>query len=168
MTQYTEGVGSFTFRRIMSSFPTGVTVVTTRGSNGEPIGLTANAVSSVSLTPPQLLVCLGRERFTSAAMRSHGAFAINFLAHEQLWIAERFASRSDDKFAGITIAEGALSLPLIEGALATAECMVERQIEAGDHIIFIGSVRSGEAKDGKPLMFFQSEYGTWHGKAAAE
>jgi flavin reductase (DIM6/NTAB) family NADH-FMN oxidoreductase RutF len=162
-----NAVESGTFRRIMSSFPTGVTVVTTRGADGDPVGLTANAVSSVSLAPPQLLVCLGESRHTATIIRESRKFAVSFLSYEQRWIAERFASAKHDKFSGVAVAEGSLGLPLIEGALATAECILARHMEAGDHVIFVGSVCSGKAIEGKPLMFFQREYGTWPGKGAA-
>lgn len=165
-TEY-SAVESGTFRRIMSSFPTGVTVVTTRAVDGDPVGLTANAVSSVSLAPPQLLVCLGESRHTAKLIRESGKFAVSFLSHAQRWIAERFASAEPDKFRDVAIEEGALGLPLIEGALATAECVLARQVEAGDHLIFVGSVCSGKAVEGRPLMFFQREYGTWPGKGAA-
>ena len=164
MTKLTKvkRVASDTFRRIMSSFPTGVTVISTRGPEGEPIGLTANAVSSVSLEPPQLLVCLGRDKFTTQAIQTHGGFAVSFLSREQRWIAERFASLDPDKFAGVPILKSPRGLPVIEDALAYAECTVHKLIEAGDHVIVIGDVAAGEADDGNPLMFFQREYGAWH------
>lgn len=155
------GVNSLLFRRIMSSFPTGVTVVTTLGDNGVSVGLTANAVTAVSLTPPQLLVCLGRDRYTCQAARERGAFAVNFLDHSQRWIAERFASGAPDKFADTEIFAGRLGLPLIAGALAHAECVIDKQIDAGDHMILIGCIRAGEAADGRPLMFYRREYGAW-------
>jgi flavin reductase (DIM6/NTAB) family NADH-FMN oxidoreductase RutF len=161
-------VGAEDFRRIMSSFPTGVTVITTFDEKGANVGLTANAVSSVSLTPPQLLVCLGVDKYTAAAIRKCGVFAVNFLSAEQRWIAEQFASSKEDKFSGLEIERGELNLPLIKGAIAIAECQLERLIEAGDHLIFIGAVRAGRAEAGNPLMYFKREFGAWHEKARKE
>ncbi|MBS7697205.1 MULTISPECIES: flavin reductase family protein [unclassified Chelatococcus] len=156
-----DAVSSTAFREIMGSFPTGVTVITTRSAEGRPVGLTANAVSSVSLNPPQLLVCLGRDRFTAQVVAASKRFAVNFLDRSQQAIAERFASRADDKFAGLPIIEGELGLPLISGALAFAECRVVKTIETGDHLIFVGLVLRGEAEGGVPLMFFRRHYGEW-------
>ena len=156
-----EAVSSAAFREIMGSFPTGVTVITTLSAEGHPVGLTANAVSSVSLNPPQLLVCLGQDRFTAQAVAAQGRFAVNFLGHDQQAIAELFASRAADKFAGLAVTEGELGVPLIDGALAYAECQVMKMIETGDHRIFVGLVLRGEAGGGVPLMFFRRHYGEW-------
>ena len=152
-------VSSAAFRDVMGSFPTGVTVITTIAPDGNPIGLTANAVSSVSLTPPQLLICLGRDKFTAQAILAHKAFAVNFLARAQENVAQIFASRHSDKFASVTCK----SVPVLAGALATAECEVQRVVEAGDHLIIIGLVRNGVASGGDPLMFFRKEYAGWAG-----
>jgi flavin reductase (DIM6/NTAB) family NADH-FMN oxidoreductase RutF len=157
-------VSSAAFREVMGSFPTGVTVITTLADDGTPIGLTANAVSSVSLNPPQLLICLGREKYTAKAILSHQAFAVNFLARAQVDIAQRFASAVQDKFAGVEHAKGWKDIPVITGALAVAECEVQRTIDAGDHIIFVGLVRRGVASTGDPLMFFRKEYAGWPGQ----
>lgn len=156
-----QGLSSTSFREVMASFPTGVTVITTVGENGAPIGLTANAVSSVSLDPPQLLICIGKERFTAKAIHAHQAFAVNFLARAQLDLAQRFASPIADKFAGVTIKTGWKELPLIEGTLASAECEVQKTMDVGDHFIFVGLVRRGSAVPGDPLMFFRREYAGW-------
>lgn len=154
-------VSSLTFREIMGSFPTGVAVITTRSIEGRPVGLTANAVSSVSLDPPQLLVCIARSRYTARAIEDTGAFAVNFLSKSQQQLAELFASPAPDKFDGTKILEGKLGLPLIAGALAQAECKVTKAVDAGDHLIFIGLVHHGRAQRGVPLMFFRRNYGEW-------
>lgn len=154
-------VSSVAFREVMGSFPTGVTVITTISAEGQPVGLTANAVSSVSLNPPQLLICLGRDKFTTKAILGCQAFAVNFLAREQVGIAQRFASAVPDKFSGVDHGFGWNDIPVIKGSLAVAECEVQRTIEAGDHIIFVGLVRNGTASAGDPLMFFRKEYAGW-------
>lgn len=159
-----DEVSTSAFREVMGSFPTGVTVITTVAPDGTPIGLTANAVSSVSLTPPQLLICLGREKFTSKAILGHNAFAVNFLARAQEDVAQRFASSHPDKFSGLEFSRGFKDIPVLDGALAVAECEVQRTVEAGDHLIIVGLVRRGIASGGDPLMFFRKEYAGWPGQ----
>jgi len=159
-----QNFGTDEFRRIMGSFPTGVTVVTTRDKEGNDVGLTVNSVSSVSLVPPRLLVCLGVDKYTATVIRSSGAFAVNFLSSKQRWVAEKFASRADDKFNGVKITQGQLDLPLLTEALAVAECRLERLIDAGDHQIFIGSVHAGSKLGGNPLMYFNREFSAWRKK----
>jgi flavin reductase (DIM6/NTAB) family NADH-FMN oxidoreductase RutF len=156
-----EAVSSAEFREIMGSFPTGVTVITTLDEAGRPIGLTASAVSSVSLSPPQLLICLGSDRYTARAVTSRGRFVVNFLGGDQQAVAERFARHADDKFAGLPVRAGEDGLPLIEGALAHAECVVTKAMPAGDHTVFVGLVVRGTAGQGAPLMYFRRHYGEW-------
>jgi flavin reductase (DIM6/NTAB) family NADH-FMN oxidoreductase RutF len=156
-------VSPIAFREIMGSFPTGVTVVTCVDAAGRPIGLTANAVSSVSIAPPQLLVCIGKDRFTAKAIQAHGASAVHFLDHRQEHIAQRFASHEPDKFAGLDIRQGLRGLPLLPDVLACAECALRSAVEAGDHLVFIGMVLRGEATQGDPLMYFRRSYGSWNG-----
>jgi flavin reductase (DIM6/NTAB) family NADH-FMN oxidoreductase RutF len=160
-----DPVSAAEFREIMASFPTGVTVVTTVSGDGAPVGLTANAVSSVSIAPPQLLICLGKDRFTAKAIETHRAFAVNFLDWRQYEIAQRFASSAPDKFADIEFRAGSRGLPLLTGALAHAECELERAVDAGDHLIFIGLVLRGEARAGDPLIFFRRSYASWSGRS---
>jgi flavin reductase (DIM6/NTAB) family NADH-FMN oxidoreductase RutF len=142
-----------TFRSVMGSFPTGVTVITTISGSGDPVGMTVNAITSVSLDPPQLLICLAKSRYTAAAIQFLGKFAVNFLSDDQKDVASIFASNGDEKFSAVRTQ--------ISGSLAQAECEVIRIIESGDHLIFIGEVMSGTSHDGMPLVFFRRNYGAW-------
>lgn len=157
-----------TFRKVMASFPTGLTVVTARDVDGSPVGFTANAVTSVSLEPPMLLVCLAHSLFTLGVIEETEMFAVNFLESSQAPLAKRFASRVPDKFAGVSYKTSDRGLPLLDGTLAYAECEVAELIEAGDHSIALGLMVDGDARDGKPLMYFQSQFAAWpsngHGK----
>ena len=150
-----------TIRRIMGSFPTGVTIVTSRCADGRPMGLTANAVTSVSLDPPLLLVCLGRSHYSTDVIVKTGAFAVNFLADHQEAVALRFATPGNDKFRNIAVEEGKLGVPLIPHSLAHAECAVTKIIKAGDHLILIGRIVVGQATNGRPLMYFRRQFGAW-------
>ncbi|WP_127519825.1 flavin reductase family protein [Mesorhizobium sp. Z1-4] len=156
-----QPVPSQLFRSVMGSFPTGVTVITTVAETGGPVGMTVNAITSVSLEPPQLLICLAKSRYTASAIQSCGRFAVNFLSNDQKEVAGIFASNAEQKFSTVGYHEGVLDLPLINGSLAIAECEVSNVIDAGDHLIFIGEVVSGRATDGMPLVFFRRNYGIW-------
>lgn len=149
------------FRSVMGSFPTGVTVITTLSETGTPVGMTVNAITSVSLEPPQLLICLARSRYTASAIRFSGKFAVNFLSDDQKNVASIFASNADEKFSTVRTHCGALGLPLIADSLALAECEVCKVVDSGDHLIFIGEVVSATSKDGMPLVFFRRNYGAW-------
>jgi len=152
------------YRRLAGSFPTGVTIVTTKDEHGQPRGLTTQSFVGLSLEPPLMLVAIDKNSRTLAALRRSNSFVVNFLKAGADEVATKFASKSDDKFAGVAwrpskAAEGA---PILhELALAYAECQVVQEQEAGDHWIFIGRVDGGEFIGGVPLMYYQRTYAAW-------
>jgi len=153
-----------TFFAIMSAFPTGVTVVTTMDGDGEPRGLTSNAVCSVSAEPPLLLVCVDKKSNTLPGLRHTGRFVVNYLAAGRGDLANRFASKEPDKFAGVSWRPAHNGMPWLHAdSLAHAECSVTQEIEAGDHYVFLGQVDDGQAAapGTQPLMYFRRTYGTW-------
>ena len=143
----------------MGHFPTGVTVVTTV-HDGRRHGMTANSVTSVSLEPVMILVCLMREARTHLAIRKAGRFAVNILGDDQEEVSRRFARPGQDHFEGLPVAEGPDGLPLIPGCLAYLTCTVHDVVAAGDHDIVLGNVEHCElsANGGNPLLFFQGGY----------
>ena len=153
-------VGPERFRSVMGHFPTGVTVVTAGTPEG-PVGMTANAVCSLSLEPLLLLVAFDNESRTLPVVRETGRFGVNILAAGQEDLARLFASKvgEREKFAGIPHAlhDG---IPVIDGALAWIGCRLERLIEAGDHTIGSGAVEAAEAGAGEPLIWFRGSYGS--------
>ncbi len=157
-------VSSADFRRAMGHFVTGVTVVTSLGADGQPIGTTANAVSSLSLDPPLVLVCFALESLTLEAVRSHGAFAVNVLTAPQRHLSVNFARRGlAAAWDGVRHHRGGpTSSPRLHGALAVIECTVEHRVPGGDHEIVIGRVRDVETSDGgaAPLVYWQGDYVT--------
>jgi flavin reductase (DIM6/NTAB) family NADH-FMN oxidoreductase RutF len=158
-------------REIMAGLAAGVSVVTSVGSDGEPRGLTTTAVTSVSAEPPLLLVCVSRESRTLPAIRHSGRFAVNVVHAEARETALCFASKLEDKFSGRAWRFGRLGTPLLhEDVLAWAECRVEQDIEAGDHVVFIGSIEHGAAHEDErpPLTYFRRRFGTWASPAADE
>ena len=145
-------------RQALGRFATGVTVITTRAPDGTPLGLTANSFSAVSLDPPLVLWCLRRHAPSLAQFHAAGRFAVNVLSADQDAVARRFATRGDDKFAGVPHAPGLGDCPLIAGCLATFECEVDATPEGGDHVIFIGRVMRAAYRDGEPLVFSAGRY----------
>jgi flavin reductase (DIM6/NTAB) family NADH-FMN oxidoreductase RutF len=147
----------------MGSFATGVSVVTTLAPGEPPHGFTASAVSSLSLEPRLVLVCINNLSITLSAIRTVGAFAINIMANEQQAIAQRFAARTGDKFQGVAWESGTLGMPLIAGSLAHAECRLVATHPSGDHTIMVGEVVAAAARDAAPLLYFRGSYGAYAG-----
>jgi flavin reductase (DIM6/NTAB) family NADH-FMN oxidoreductase RutF len=152
-------------RAAIGHFATGVTVVTSAMAGGRPIGSTANALSSVSLDPPLVLVCLREESETLGALLEHERFAINVLADDQLPLAERFAGRSrQDTWEGVGHRTSAHAVPLLDGAVATLECVLHDIADGGDHRIVIGRVLEVEhpAAHVPPLVFYRGAFSRLH------
>lgn len=153
-------------RQALGHFATGVTVVTTRGQDGEPVGTTANAVSSLSLTPPLLLVCLERASQTLAAIQDHATFAVNVLAESQAELSANFARRGDAaSWEDVGYHHGATGCPRLHGVLAVLHCRVERCLDGGDHEIVIGRLVGLERNIEQlaPLLHFRGSYASLGG-----
>jgi flavin reductase (DIM6/NTAB) family NADH-FMN oxidoreductase RutF len=119
-----------------------------------------SAVSSLSLDPPMLLVCLHAGSATQDAVSKSGRFAVNILAEGQGDIAARFAkSSSTDKFDGVAVRAGRSGVPVLEGALAVVECRVAEAVTGGTHRVFLGQVLHAEATEGSPLAYFRGKFG---------
>ncbi len=151
------------FRHAIGHFATGVTVVTSVGTNGEPVGTTASAVTSLSLDPPLLLVCFDRASVTLQAVRAHRAFVVNVLAAPQRHLSANFARRGlAAAWDGVRHRPGQTGSPRLDDVLAALECTVEERITGGDHEIVVGRVQSVETsnKDIAPLLYWRGAYGT--------
>jgi flavin reductase (DIM6/NTAB) family NADH-FMN oxidoreductase RutF len=148
-------------RTVMGHFATGVCVVSTRRGDGKPVATTVNAVTSVSLEPPLLLVCLAHDSETLAAVEESGRFAVNVLAESQREHSIRFAAKGERANAReVDFGEHQPGIPCLPGALATIACRVSAMHRGGDHMIVIGealSSSSAEAED-TPLVFFRGSY----------
>jgi len=149
------------FRAALGMFATGVTIVTARGPDGTLVGLTANSFNSVSLSPPLVLWSLSRTAGSMPAFERGSHYAINILAAGQHALAERFSSKSTDRFAELAFREGAGGAPILEGAAAVFECFNRSRYEEGDHVIFVGEVERCEHRTGaQPLIFHGGRYFT--------
>jgi flavin reductase (DIM6/NTAB) family NADH-FMN oxidoreductase RutF len=152
------------FLEIMSSFPTGVTVVTTATASGEPKGLTVSAFCPVSLHPPLVLVCLDNQSSTLMAIGESGVFTVNFLAAGREELARRFAAKMEDKFDGVPWDSPAVGTGpvLTEDSGAYVACRVVQTLEAGDHWILLGEVEDGSLRaDHLPLLYGRRTFSTW-------
>jgi flavin reductase (DIM6/NTAB) family NADH-FMN oxidoreductase RutF len=150
------------YRRILGHWVTGVAVVAARDPDGHPCGLTANAVTSLSLDPPLVLVCIEKAADSHDCIRAAGAFSINILAAEQELMARRFAGEGGSaKFDGVAHRLTADGVPVLVDALAWVECRVRDILPGGDHTIFVGHVTAGDARPGAPLAFFRGGYGRY-------
>lgn len=158
------GVDKATFFSLMGAFPTGVTVITTLDEDGQPRGLTSNAISSVSAEPPLLLVCVDKRSRSLEALQRSGKWVVNFLAAGRGELSNLFASKEPDKFASVPWRAGENGMPLLhEDSIAWAECTTTQEIDAGDHVVFMGEVTGGQtpAPDSVPLMYFRRAYSAW-------
>jgi len=147
------------FRHVIGHFASGVTVITTRDGDGRNYGMTANAVTSLSLEPPMLVACLNAASSTRQAVSRTRAFAMNILAEDQGALAARFARSGGDKFAGAVLHYGPLGQPLLGGALACIECEVTREVPGGTHLVFLARAGYAHARAGAPLTYFRGRFG---------
>ena len=145
-------------RRIMGQFATGVTVITTKDKSGTPFGLTANGFTSVSLSPPLVLVCVDKATQCYSCFEQSKIFAVNVLSEEQEEISRRFATKGIEKLTGIKWHQGETGVALLDGAIGFIECKVVHGYEGGDHTIYVGEVTNATAAEGQPLLFFKGKY----------
>ena len=157
-------VGPELFRKVMGHFVTGVSVVTTFDPDGRPAGITVNALSSVSLEPPLVVVALDRRRFITPFVHAAGRFAVSILSEDQQALSDCFAGaavtpgRAD--FCGAAWTPGPFGLPILDGAIASLECTVTGSHPVGDHDLFIGRVDglANEEHHPQPLLYYRRRY----------
>ena len=146
------------FREVIGHFATGVTVITAFHEDIR-YGTTASAVSSVSLEPPMLLICMNEQSSTGQAVATSGRFAVNILSESQTDAAARFGRKGVDKFRGLAVGLGLGAVPLLTDALATLECRVVDQVTGGTHVVFLAEVDRATAREGAPLTYFRGKFG---------
>jgi flavin reductase len=147
------------FKHALRRWPSGVTVVTARA--GETIhGMTVSAFSSVSLDPPLVLVCADKASNTHPVIAEGRVFAAHILAQGQEPLSHRFASKADEwrRFEGIDWKTGATGAPILPGALAVLDCRVVGELDAGDHVIYVGQVESVHLSEAEPLLWYGGRY----------
>lgn len=146
------------FKQALGNYPTGVTVVTAFNNTNEPIGLTVNSFASVSIDPLLILWSLDKRSKLHADFLATKNFAVNLLASDQAQLCGVFASK-DDRFAQVTWSTSALKLPILADTLSVLQCETFKQVDAGDHTIFIGHVLEIDNNDKEPLLYHRRQIG---------
>ena len=143
-------------RTVAGTFATGITVITCPTAAG-PVGCAANAMLSVSLDPPLMLISLAGGSRTRPAIEQAGCFGIHVLGADAdgTALCTSFAGRGDHKFAGVRHHDGLLGVPILDSALGWFECEVASTQVAGDHTLILGRVVGAGHGDGEPLVFFR-------------
>lgn len=152
----------FLLRDVVARFATGVTVTTTRTTQGQPIGITASSFTSLSLDPPLVLVCVAQSARSFVHLSGCESFGISILAAHQGDIARRYATAGAWKFTDEDHFNGAATgVPLIRDALSHLECTRQQSIPGGDHVILVGRVIHSATKPGDPLVSYDRTMGAF-------
>ncbi|MDT8405831.1 MAG: flavin reductase family protein [Methylococcales bacterium] len=148
------------FKAGLRLWASGVTVITTHAEGQEPKGMTATSFTSVSLAPPQILVCLQQAADTAQAVHANQAFAVNILTQQQDTVSNLFAGGAgqSDRFAQVPWHSGTLGQPVLTESLATLECNVVDMVKAGTHWVVIGEVQAIQQGDDQPLLYYCGSY----------
>jgi flavin reductase (DIM6/NTAB) family NADH-FMN oxidoreductase RutF len=147
------------FRNALGTYATGVTIITAAGTDGKPYGLTCNSFASVSLNPPLVLWSLGMFSQALSTFQNASHFAVNVLGASQQALAKKFATSSEDKFAGVEWTAGLGNAALLAGSVANFQCRVVDRYYGGDHVIFLGAVEAYAYNRQEPLLFVRGGYG---------
>ena len=140
------------FHEALASLASGVAVVTARRPDGHPCGLAATSVSSYSAEPPSLLVSIAHSSRCHEALTTCEHFGVHILRSDQLPLAQVFAGKGDDKFAGLAWHWDG-DVPELEGPLAYLRCRRAANFEHYDHTILIGEIEGGSFGEGEPLLY---------------
>lgn len=147
------------FRNALGSYATGVTVITAATPDGKRAGLTCNSFASVSLNPPLVLWSLVVYSPSMSIFQNASHFAVNVLGASQQSLATQFATRAEDKFAGVAWTPGLGDAPVLDNAVATFQCRAADRYHGGDHIIFLGAVEAYAYNRTEPLLFARGSFG---------
>ena len=147
------------FKEIMSMYPTGVTIITTFDGKGNPVGMTVNSFTSVSLEPLLVLWCIDKNASSLKTFRDSKIFAIHILSENQEDTCWTFAGKTADRFANISWETSANQLPIIKECTGYFECKTINEVDAGDHIILIGEVLNLKNEKKNPLIYFNRKVG---------
>jgi flavin reductase (DIM6/NTAB) family NADH-FMN oxidoreductase RutF len=152
-------VSSQEFKNALKLWASGVTVITA-GESDDIKGMTATSFSSVSLDPPQILVCINKNADTGEVLLNHQQFVVNVLKAGQEQISNEFAGSTtqQERFANVSWHKGQNGCPVLDDALVSIECKLVEQVSAGSHWVVIGEVQKADCRSGDPLLYFNSGY----------
>lgn len=154
------------FRQSLGMFATGVTIVTARAADGEPVGITVNSFNSVSLDPPMVLWSIAKNAHSRPVFSASGTWNVHILSAGQEELSNRFARRGEDKFSGLQLDSDSAAAPLIPGCSARFQCRTAFQHDGGDHIIFVGEVTAYDRTGLAPLLYVTGGYALAMARAA--
>lgn len=153
-------VGVDDFKKAMQLWASGVTVVTTQSEKFGIQGMTVTAFSSVSINPPQVLVCINESADTGTGIQESQYFAVNVLSSTQQDVSNQFAGGSSQKqrFENTPWTVGITGAPILDNSIMSLECKVIEKIHAGTHWIIIGEVQDCVSRPGEPLLYYRGTY----------
>jgi flavin reductase (DIM6/NTAB) family NADH-FMN oxidoreductase RutF len=146
------------FRELLGRFATGVAVLTVAAKDGKPLGMTVSSLSSVSLHPPLISVCIDREAELHDVIIQAPEFVVNVLSSPQEELARRFSDKHEDRFDGIGYHSSPEGLILLDGAIAHLMCERFGEYPGGDHTIVVGQLVGGTTSEGRPLLYYRGGY----------
>jgi 3-hydroxy-9,10-secoandrosta-1,3,5(10)-triene-9,17-dione monooxygenase reductase component len=153
-------IDTLEFRRVLGSYPTGVSVITALDGVEQPVGMVVGTFTAVSLEPPLVGFLPDRKSSTWPIIREAGRFCVNVLASDQQAVCRQISAKGPEKFAGLDMGISQHGLPVIAGAIARIECTIHSITEAGDHWFVLGDVLSMETtRDEDPMLFHRGRYG---------
>jgi 3-hydroxy-9,10-secoandrosta-1,3,5(10)-triene-9,17-dione monooxygenase reductase component len=153
-----EAFDASEFRKVLGTFTTGVTIVTTRGIDGQPVGITVNSFNSVSLQPPLVLWSISKAAHSLTAFAECAYWAVHILSANQEGLSNRFAKAGGQKFQSLDLNIGREGIPLLRGCAATLQCRNSLRYDGGDHVIFVGEVVELEHEPITPLVYQSGKY----------
>ena len=146
------------FRAVLGRFPSGVTVVTTKGTDGSDQGMTVSAFCSVSLEPPLILVCVEKSASAYQGLTTAAGFIVNILSAEQEQLARRFSIIDIDRFEGVGFTRSSSGYAILDDVLGVLECRRSTLYDGGDHTIILGEVEATRVESGTPLLYYRGGY----------
>lgn len=148
-------------KAVMSHFATGVTIVAGIESD-EPTGFTAQSFHSVSMDPPLILVCPSKTVASWPRIRDAGKFCVSILGRDQEAVCMTFASKTPDKFTDVGWKPAPVTgAPMLDGAMAWIDCVLDAEHDGGDHTIVVARVVDVEINEvpQEPLLFYRAGFG---------
>ncbi|MBV9120261.1 MAG: flavin reductase family protein [Chloroflexi bacterium] len=157
-----SSVSESDLRRAVARFAAGVTIVAAVDSDGQPRGMTVSAFLFVSFDPPLIVVSVAAGVPTLDAVRRRRAFGVSVLGVDQQRLSDRFAGDEEGRFEHVQFEAGEQGPVTLHGAIGTLECVLEREIELGDHLLLVGRVEAATFREGRPLLYYRGKYGSFH------
>jgi len=148
------------FKKAMQLWASGVAVVTTQSEKLGLQGMTVTSFASVSVEPPQILVCINENADTGEGIAASGCFAVNVLVEGQQDISNQFAggASQQQRFADNPWQAGATGAPILTNTLMSLECTVAEKVKAGTHWIIVGEVQACHCRTGEPVLYYHGAY----------